>query len=103
VSALINFCEQCTKRTLEPYLDTILIRLSELLTSPFVHTHILSVSVRLLKKYSCRHRFVQEQTIVCIATVADSSQALFRNYYAHFMPHLKHILVATANGSPKNA
>jgi len=41
-------------------------------------------------------RIVLEQTVTAIATVADSSEKLFANYYPHFMPHLKNILV-TAN------
>ncbi len=72
VSALINFTEQCTRSTLGPYLDQVLSLLGSLLSSP--------------------HRFVQEQTIVCIATVADSAQHLFRKYYSVFMPALHNVL-----------
>lgn len=48
--------------------------------------------VRLMELLQSQARIVLEQTITCLATVADSSKQLFREYYAHFMPHLKEIL-----------
>lgn len=75
-AALVNFCEHAHKETLGPYLDVILARLGEMLASPF--------------------RIVLEQTVTAIATVADSSEQLFQNYYSAMMPRLKAILAAEA-------
>lgn len=72
-AALVNFCEHAHKSTLQPHLNNILERLAEMLSSSF--------------------RIVLEQTVTALATVADTSKDLFGQYYQHFMPQLKMILM----------
>lgn len=74
-AALMNFVEHLSKEHLQTYLDDLLVRLRGMLASPY--------------------RIVQEHAVTAIATVADSSQIHFRDYYGHFMPSLKGILLST--------
>jgi len=69
-AALVNFCEAITGEDdiMGPYLDGILERLLGLLRSP--------------------KRYVQEQAVTTIATVADAAEAAFVKYYDHIMPLL---------------
>jgi len=71
-AALVNFCEEAEKDTLEPYLDNLLTHLLALLQSPA--------------------RYVQEQALSTIATVADSAEAAFSRYYDTLMPLLFNVL-----------
>lgn len=71
-AALVNFCEVADKAVLDPYLDGIFERLVSLLNSS--------------------KRYVQEQVIMTIATVADSAQDRFVKYYSQMMPILIRIL-----------
>ncbi|EMC99967.1 hypothetical protein BAUCODRAFT_30394 [Baudoinia panamericana UAMH 10762] len=71
-AALVNFCEEAEKETLEPYLDTLLQNLMQLLQSP--------------------KRFVQEQALSTIATVADSAESTFGKWYGQLMPLLFNVL-----------
>ena len=71
-AALVNFCEEAEKETLEPYLDELLNRLLVLLRSP--------------------KRYVQEQALSTIATIADSAEAAFGRYYDILMPLLFNFL-----------
>jgi len=69
-AALVNFCEPIAveDQIIEPYLDGILERLLTLLQSP--------------------KRYVQEQAVTTIATVADAANEKFVKYYDHIMPRL---------------
>lgn len=69
-AALVNFCESMgpEDEIIEPYLDGILERLLGLLRSP--------------------KRYVQEQAVTTIATVADAAADKFVKYYDHIMPLL---------------
>jgi importin-5 len=69
-AALVNFCEAISVEgdIIEPYLDGILERLLGLLRSP--------------------KRYVQEQAVTTIATVADAAAEKFVKYYDHIMPLL---------------
>lgn len=69
-AALVNFCEAMgpEDEIIEPYLDGILERLLGLLRSP--------------------KRYVQEQAVTTIATVADAAADKFVKYYDHIMPLL---------------
>lgn len=71
-AALVNFCEEAEKEILEPYLDSLLTNLMQLLRSP--------------------KRFVQEQALSTIATVADSAETLFGKWYPELMPPLFSVL-----------
>ncbi|KAJ2741550.1 importin subunit beta-3 [Coemansia sp. BCRC 34301] len=71
-AAMVNFAEEATRIVLEPYLDTLLERLLSMLNSP--------------------KRYVQEQAITTIATIADNAQARFGKYYGTIMPMLLNVL-----------
>ena len=71
-AALVNFCEEAEKEDLVPYLDDLLKRLLALLQSP--------------------KRYVQEQALSTIATIADSAEAAFGKYYDTLMPLLINVL-----------
>ncbi|KAK9451448.1 armadillo-type protein [Limtongia smithiae] len=75
-AALVNFCEEANKDTLEPYLDDLLNHLMVLLQSP--------------KKY------VQEQVLTTIAIVADAAESKFIKYYDAMMPILFQVLQSDA-------
>jgi hypothetical protein len=70
-AALVNFCEEAEKDILEPYLDTLLEHLMALLQNP--------------------KRFVQEQALSTIATVADSAESAFGKWYDRLMPLLMNV------------
>ena len=71
-AALVNFCEEAEKSTLEPYLDDLLSRLLNLLSN--------------------EKRFVMEQALSTIATIADSAETAFAKYYDTLMPLLFTVL-----------
>lgn len=73
-AALVNFSENATKETLEPYLDDLLTNLLTLLQSP--------------------KRYVQEQVLTTIAIVADAAEKKFIKYYDTLMPLLINVLKA---------
>ncbi|KAL1886014.1 importin subunit beta-3 [Ceratocystis pirilliformis] len=70
-AALVNFCEEAEKDVLEPYLDDLLSRLFNLLQDK---------------------RFVQEQALSTIATIADAAESTFGKYYDNLMPILLNVL-----------
>ncbi|PGH27552.1 hypothetical protein AJ80_00793 [Polytolypa hystricis UAMH7299] len=71
-AALVNFCEEAERAILEPYLEELLRHLLQLLQSP--------------------KRFVQEQALSTIATIADSAEAAFAQFYETLMPLLFNVL-----------
>jgi hypothetical protein len=71
-AALVNFCEEAERSTLEPYLGNLLSHLLELLRSP--------------------KRYLQEQALSTIATIADSAENAFDQYYTTLMPLLLNVL-----------
>lgn len=71
-AALVNFCEEAEKEILAPYLDGLLSHLFQLLQSP--------------------KRYVQEQALSTIATIADSAESHFGTYYSTLMPLLFNVL-----------
>lgn len=73
-AATVNFSENATKETLDPYLDSLLSGLLELLSSP--------------------KRYVQEQVLTTIAIVADSAENKFIKYYDALMPMLFNVMRA---------
>lgn len=68
-AALVNFCEEASQDTLEPYLDDLLNNLLNLLKSSPL-------------------KYVQEQVITTIAVVADAAETKFIKYYDTLMPLL---------------
>ncbi|XP_059155323.1 importin-5-like [Physella acuta] len=79
-AALVNFSEECPKHTLVQYLDTIILKLEQVLTSK-LNEHIQKGS-----------KLVLEQVITTLASVADTAQDRFLQYYDRFMPCLKFIM-----------
>ncbi|KAI8343761.1 hypothetical protein BC941DRAFT_100252 [Chlamydoabsidia padenii] len=71
-AAMVNFCEEADKATLDPYLDAIFERLLVLLKTP--------------------KTYVQEQAVTTIATVADCAEDKFIKYHSVIMPILLDIL-----------
>ncbi|KAI8140976.1 armadillo-type protein [Fennellomyces sp. T-0311] len=71
-AAMVNFCEEADKATLDPYLDAIFERLLILLRTP--------------------KTYVQEQAITTIATVADCAEDKFVKYHNVIVPLLLDIL-----------
>lgn len=71
-AALVNFCEAATKEVLEPYLDDLLNNLVGLLLSP--------------------KRYVQEQALTTIATIADAAEKKFIKYHNTLLPMLMDFL-----------
>eukprot|EP00794_Sanderia_malayensis_P010931 gene10931-12092_t len=78
-AALVNFCEDCPISILEPYLDALVEKLEQVLTSKMQ---------QLSQKGS---RLVLEQVLTSMATVADTAEAKFVKYYDRVMPSLKYI------------
>ncbi|THX81302.1 ARM repeat-containing protein [Aureobasidium pullulans] len=72
-AALVNFCEEAEREILTPYLDGLFTNLFDLLRNT-------------------KTRYVQEQALSTIATVADSAEAAFAKYYSDLMPLLFNVL-----------
>jgi len=78
-AALVNFCEECPRKILAPYLDQLVSALETVLTSKI--QELLQGGTKL----------VLEQILTTIATVADTAEEKFTKYYERFMPSLKYI------------
>ncbi|XP_076436016.1 importin-5-like isoform X1 [Babylonia areolata] len=79
-AALVNFSEDCPKGILVGYLATVIAKLEHVLTSKFKE-HIEK-----------GNKLVLEQVIVTLASVADTAEDRFTEYYDRFMPCLKYII-----------
>lgn len=79
-AALVNFSEDCPKNILLPYLDAIMQRLEDVLKAKFNE---------LVEK---GNKLVLEQIVTTIASVADTAEDKFVNYYDKFMPCLKYMI-----------
>ena len=79
-AALVNFSEDCPKNILLPYLPAIMARLEEVLTAKFHE---------LVQK---GNKLVLEQIVTTIASVADTAEDRFTEYYDKFMPNLKYMI-----------
>ncbi|KAL9651599.1 hypothetical protein ABK040_001544 [Willaertia magna] len=71
-TAVVNFVEDSESKVIQPYLDTLLSKLLDLLKTG--------------------RRFVQEQSLSAISAIADCAETLFIQYYDHIVPFLKEIL-----------
>ncbi|CAN8252385.1 unnamed protein product [Cochlearia groenlandica] len=80
-SAVVNFSENCTPEILTAYLDGIVSKLLVLLQNG--------------------KQMVQEGALTALASVADSSQEYFQNYYDAVMPYLKTILMNSTDKSKR--
>merc|ERR1712150_400654 len=79
-AALVNFSEDCPKVILVPYLEPIISKLEQVLQSRFKE---------LLEKGT---KLVLEQIVTTLASVADTAEEKFIQYYDRFMPCLKYIM-----------
>jgi len=79
-AALVNFSEDCPKNILTQYLDSIIAKLESILQSKFKE---------LVEKGS---KLVLEQVVTTIASVADTAEEKFQEYYDRFVPCLKYII-----------
>ncbi|CAL1261451.1 unnamed protein product [Larinioides sclopetarius] len=79
-AALVNFFEDCPKNILSPYMNSIVNSLEVVLKSTLND---------LVEKGT---KLVLEQVVVTLASLADSAQEKFTDYYEKFMPLLKHII-----------
>jgi len=79
-AALVNFSEDCPKNILLPYLPDIMARLEEVLKAKFNE---------LVEK---GNKLVLEQIVTTIASVADTAEDKFADYYDKFMPCLKYMI-----------
>ena len=68
-AALVNFSEDCPKSVLSPYLDPIIAKLENILSSKFKE---------LVEK---GNKLVLEQIVTTIASVADAAEEKFVAYY----------------------
>ena len=68
-AALVNFSEDCPKNILAPYLDGIIGKLESILSSKFKE---------LVEK---GNKLVLEQIVTTIASVADTAEEKFQDYY----------------------
>ena len=87
-AALVNFSEDCPKNILQPYLPDIMGRLEQVLQAKFQE---------LVQK---GNKLVLEQIVTTIASVADTAEDKFIEYYDKFMPNLKY-MIGNAN-SPEH-
>ncbi|GAB6024224.1 hypothetical protein CHUAL_008922 [Chamberlinius hualienensis] len=79
-AALVNFCEDCPKTILSSYLENIICRLETILRA------------KLDELVTKGTKLVLEQIVTTIASVADTSEEKFTNYYDRFIPCLKYII-----------
>lgn len=82
-AALVNFCEEASQDTLEPYLDDLLNNLLNLLKSSPL-------------------KYVQEQVITTIAVVADAAETKFIKYYDTLMPLLVSVMKSDIDRSNRS-
>ena len=73
-AAMVNFSEGCPPEHMQPYLDTLMNRLLQMLQGG--------------------RKMVQEAALTALASVADNAQTAFAKYYGTVLPFLKQVLVA---------
>lgn len=79
-AALVNFTEDCPKHILTPYLQGLMGKLEAILSAKFKE---------LVEKGT---KLVLEQVVTTIASVADTAEKEFIDYYDRLMPCLKYII-----------
>jgi len=79
-AALVNFSEDCPKAILTLYLNAIMAKLNDILGHKFIE---------LVQKGT---KLVLEQVVTTIASVADSCEEQFVEYYDQLVPRLKYII-----------
>lgn len=76
----MNFTEDCPKHILTPYLQGLMAKLESILSAKFKE---------LVEKGT---KLVLEQVVTTIASVADTAEKEFIDYYDRLMPCLKYII-----------
>ncbi|XP_054709669.1 importin-5-like [Uloborus diversus] len=84
-AALVNFFEECPKTVLSPYMKTIVEKLESVITS------------KLKELMERGTKLVLEQAVVTLASLADSAEEKFTEYYEKFMPCLKYIIQSASD------
>ncbi|XP_071539871.1 importin-5 [Panulirus ornatus] len=79
-AALVNFSEVCPKNILTTYLPTIIAKLESILAAKFKEL------------MECGTKLVLEQVVTTIASVADTAEEKFVEYYDRFIPCLMYII-----------
>lgn len=79
-AALVNFSEDCPKQILIQYIDAVMNKLEKVLSNKMKE---------LMEKGT---KMVLEQMVTTLASVADTAEEKFLNYYDRFMPVLKYIV-----------
>ncbi|PAA65847.1 hypothetical protein BOX15_Mlig010097g1 [Macrostomum lignano] len=79
-AAMVNFSESCPKSILTIYLDSLISKLEQILSTKFQE---------LVQK---GNKMVIEQVVTTLASVADTAEEKFIQYYDKFMPCLKYIM-----------
>ncbi|KAG7160960.1 Importin-5-like 1 [Homarus americanus] len=79
-AALVNFSEVCPKNILTTYLPTIIAKLEGILAAKFKEL------------MECGTKLVLEQVVTTVASVADTAEEKFVEYYDRFIPCLMYII-----------
>ncbi|RWS08235.1 importin-5-like protein [Dinothrombium tinctorium] len=79
-AALVNFFEECSSKIIASYLEVVAAKLEE----------VLNVKMKELMEKGTK--LVLEQTVVTLASLADSAQEHFERFYDNFVPCLKYII-----------
>ncbi|KAL3318569.1 Importin-5 [Cichlidogyrus casuarinus] len=79
-AAIVNFCEKAPKIIFRQYLDPMITKLEQVMSSKFQQIQ------------TGQGRMVLEQILTTVSSVADASEEEFVPYYDRFMPVLKYIM-----------
>lgn len=79
-AALVNIFEDCTPELVRTYLHPVAVKLEQVLKA------------KMMELSATGNKLVLEQTVVTLASLADSSQENFLPYYDTFVPSLKYII-----------
>ncbi|XP_065887453.1 importin-5-like isoform X2 [Dysidea avara] len=79
-AAMVNFMELCPKNILTQYTDLLVSKLEEIL------------AVKLKELVEKGTKLVLEQMVTTVATIADTLEEQFLQYYDRFMPLLKYLM-----------
>lgn len=79
-AALVNLFEECSPKIVNMYIDMVANKLGQL------------IEIKMKELLDKGRKLVLEQAVVTLASLADSAQENFVNYYDKFVPGLKYII-----------
>ncbi|CAG2120762.1 unnamed protein product, partial [Medioppia subpectinata] len=79
-AALVNFFEECPQKIVVNYMESVVNKIEQ----------VLNIKIKELMERGSK--LVLEQIVVTLASLADSAQENFQNYYDKFIPCLKFII-----------